>query len=280
MVVVGILLVVIGILLIYWNISYSPFKSKFDKDMRNRAENVNDLGEWCTREEIEQLPEPLQRYCDYIGLEGFKKYQVARIYFKNTDFVFDSNSGKILDMDYDLWHFYDDWFRSAYCQSSMFGVPFEGIDYCTDNLEGGMKGTLGKMVQIFDECTEQGYKAGIITLFAEALTINPGILFSECVTYEFVDSNTVNVVITYNGIIGKGTIYINDEGAITSFYSDERQVEKIDGVDTIIGWRCEYEDYREQNGILQAKTVRSVKVFPDKEVVYFSSDNFEIEYIK
>ena len=37
MVVVGILLVVIGILLIYWNISYSPFKSKFDKDMINKA---------------------------------------------------------------------------------------------------------------------------------------------------------------------------------------------------------------------------------------------------
>ena len=154
------------------------------------------------------------------------------------------------------------------------------MDYCTENLEGGMKGILGKMIQIFDECTKQGYKAGIITLFAEALTLNPAILFSEYVTYETVDDNTVNVEITYNGITGCGTIYLNDEGAITSFYSDERQVEKIDGVDTAIGWRCEYENYKEQNGILQAKTVRSVKVFPDKEVVYFSSDNFEIKYIK
>ena len=280
MVAVGVVFVIIGLLLIYWNISYSPYKSKFDKEMKSRAENVEKVEEWCTRGEIEKLPEPLQRYCNYIGLEGFRKYQVARIYFKNTDFVFDSNSGKVLDMDYDLWHFYDDWFRSAYCQSSMFGVPFEGMDYCTEDLEGGMKGILGKMIQIFDECTKQGYKAGIITLFAEGLTLNPSILFSEYVTYETVDANTVNVKITYNGVTGNGTIYLNDEGAITSFYSDERQVEKIDGVETPIGWKCEYEDYREQNGILQAGTVRSVKIFSDKEVVYFSSDNYKIEYIK
>ena len=37
---------------------------------------------------------------------------------------------------------------------------------------------------------------------------------------------------------------------------------------------------REQNGILQAKTVRSIKVYPDREVVYFNSDNYVIEYMK
>lgn len=274
------LLIIAGLLIIYWNIPYSPYKSKFDQDMRTRAEKVNSSGERYTREDIEQLPEPLQRYCNYIGLEGFERYKVARIYFNNTDFIFDDKSGKVLDMDYDLWHFYDEWFRSAYCQSSMYGIPFDGMDYCTEDLEGGMKGMLGKMIQIFDVHTKQGYQAGIITLFAEALTLNPGVLFSENVTYETVDENTVNVEIECDGITGSGTIYLNEEGAITSFYSDERQVEKIDGVEVAIGWRCEYEDYREQNGILQAKTVRSIKVYPDKEVVYFSADNYEIEYVK
>lgn len=164
--------------------------------MRKRAEKVNDSGERYTREEIEKLPEPLQRYCNYIGMEGFEKYRVARIYFKNTDFVFDDKSGKVLDMDYDLWHFYDEWYRSAYCQSSMYGIPFDGMDYCTEDFEGGMKGTIGKMIQLFDVHTKQGYQA------------------------------------------------------------------------------------REQNGILQAKIVRSVKEYPDKEVVYFSSDHYEIEYVK
>lgn len=209
-----------------------------------------------------------------------EELEVARIYFKNTDFVFDDKSGKVLDMDYDLWHFYDEWFRSAYCQSSMYGIPFDGMDYCTEDFEGGMKGTIGKMIQLFDVHTKQGYQAGIITLFAEALTLNPGILFSEYVTYVIVDANTVNVVIECDGITGRGTIYLNEEGAITSFYSGERQVENIDGAEVAIGWRCEYEDYREQNGILQAKIVRSVKEYPDKEVVYFSSDHYEIEYVK
>ncbi len=77
---------------------------------------------------------------------------------------------------------------------------------------------------------------------------------------------------------GSGVIKINEEGAITEFYSDDRQVEKINGVDTRIGWKCEYEDYGLENGILQAHTVRSVKVYPDKEVNYFESDDFKIQY--
>ena len=57
-------------------------------------------------------------------------------------------------------------------------------------------------------------------------------------------------------------------------------MEEIDGEMKKIGWRCEYEDYQEQNGILQAKTVKSVKVYPDKEITYFYSDNLKIEYKK
>ena len=103
--------------------------------MGERVKGTESTTDVCTAEEIAKLPEPLQRYCEYIGLEGFSKYQVARIIFSNTDFIFDSKSGTVLDMDYDLWLFYDQPFRSAFCQSSMFGVPFEGIDYCTEILK-------------------------------------------------------------------------------------------------------------------------------------------------
>lgn len=273
-------LIIIGMILIYWKSSYSPHKAAFIKQMENRVKDTESTTEVCTAKEITTLPKPLQRYCKFIGLEGFPKHQAARIIFSNTRFVFNDKSGTVLDMDYDLWLFYDKPFRSAFCQSSMFGVPFEGMDYCTDNGEGGMKGMLAKAIPIFDIHNEQMYQAGLISWFAESLIINPSVLLSENVKYEEIDENRVKVTVSYNGVVGTGIITVNEEGAVTQFYSDERQVEEINGVATRIGWRCECEDYRMENGILQAHTVRSIKVFPDKEVNYFDSDNFVIEYKK
>ena len=183
-------------------------------------------------------------------------------------------------MKYDLWLFYDEPYRSAYCQSSMYGVPFDGMDYCNDDLEGGMKGILGKAIKIFDVCNKQGYQAGILSWFAESITFNPSVLFSRYVEYEIIDDLHVKVIISSNGVSGTGIITLNELGAITEFYSDDRQVETINGIETAIGWRCEYEDYREEHGILQAHTVRCVKVYPEKELIYFDSNNFNVEYTK
>lgn len=280
MIVGGIILTLIGLIFVYWNISYSPYKHQFTKQMEEKVSQVPSVTEVCTDEEIDQLPEPLKRYCDYIGLKNFPKYQVVRTTFMNTDFVFDDKSGKVLDMDYDLWLVFNQPFRSAYCSSSIYGIPFDGIDYCTQNQEGGMKGIIGKAIQIFDVHSKQGYQAGLISWFAEALILNPSVVLSPYVTYEVMDANQVKVTVACNGVSGSGLIFIDDQGVVTSFYSDERQVENIDGVETRIGWKCEYEDYRMENGIMQAHTVRSIKIYPDKEVTYFESDDFKIEYRK
>lgn len=274
------LLIVIILIIVYWNIPYSPFQSKFVREMKQRVEVTKESDEYCTAEEIAALPEPLQRYCEYAGILGFKKYQVARTGFENSKFVFDVKSGKILNMDYDLWLFYNEPFRSAYCSSSMYGIPFDGVDYCTVDDKGGMRGIVGKTVKIFDVCSSQGYQAQLISWFAESMTLNPSVLFSPYVTYEEGGDRWVKVKISNHGISGTGIITVDRNGAITEFYSEDRQVEVIDGVDTRIGWRCEYENYALHNGILQAETVRSIKIFPDKKIVYFDSNHFTTQYIK
>lgn len=266
-------------ILLYWKMPYSPFHEQFFKERQEQAQLTPISTEVCTAEEILKLPEPLQRYCGYISLEGFPKYNVTHVLFKNTDFVFNTASGKKLTMDYDLWLYQNDISRQAYCTSSMFGIPFDGVDYSTDH-EGGMKGILAKAIPLFDDCTEQGYQAQLVSWLAECITLNPSILFSPYVTYETIDANHVQATITYKGVSGKGIFTLNDQGAITEFYSDDRQVEKINGVETKLGWKCTYSDYEEQNGIKSATKVESIKVFPDHELVYFSTDDFKIYYTR
>lgn len=280
MVLIIILVIMFCCILIYWKSAYSPFKSRFKKKIQHYTTQYQTIDEVCTKEEIKKLPSALQRYCHYIGLENFPKYQVTNAFFKKTDFIFNDQSGKKLKMDYDLWLFNRLPLRFAYCDSALYGIPFEGEDYCTDQKEGGMRGFLGKIVPIFDIHSSQGYRAGMISWIAEGIVLNPSILFSKYLTYNQLDEEHVQVTISVEDITGTGIFKINKEGKITEFYSDERQVEKINGVDTEIGWRCECEDYKKDGRLRLPKTIRSIKVYPDKEVIYFESRDFKIEYLK
>nr|WP_230977162.1 DUF6544 family protein [Proteiniclasticum sediminis] len=130
MIVIGVIFVLVGFLLIYWNISYSPFKATFDKEMQERLSQVTPADEVCRQEEIDALPQALKEYSEKIGLVGSPKHHAVNIVFPNTRFVFDSEKNMVLTMDYDLWLLSDEPFRSAFITSSMGGVPFDGIDYC------------------------------------------------------------------------------------------------------------------------------------------------------
>lgn len=279
MIIIGSVSIIIGCILIYWNISYSPFKVAFDKKMKSRLNETADTDAICTQDEIDQLPEAFRRHCEYIGLAGSKKNNVVNVVFYNTKFVFDDKKDMILDMDYDLWLFCDEPFRCAFCKSSIYGIPFDGIDYCTDDKEGGMKGMVGKAFQIFDTHNEQMYKAGLLSLLAEGAVLNPCILLSDYVTYEEIDSTHVKATITYDGVKGTGIFVFDEQGILVSFESDERQpAEEINGVMTTIGWRATYGDYKENDGIMIPSIMQAIKVYPDKEIIYFDSNKIDIYY--
>lgn len=278
MLVVGIILFVLGALLIYWNIPYSPYRSSFIKDINQKTEEVTRGNVIKSGKEISELPEPLQNYLKYIGIDNHLYHPIVNAYFSDTDFVIDTNSGKTINMDYDLWLYFDKPYRMAYCTAKMFGVPFDGIDYCTEEKTGGMKGILGKTIKIFDQCNEQGYKAMLLSWIAEGSAFNPHVLLSEYVSYEEIDDNHVKATVNYNGITASGEFTINDKGQITQFYSDERQVEEIDGVLTPIGWRCDFKDYKKNGTVISINRVSCVKVLKNREFIYFDSDNIKLTY--
>ncbi len=278
MVAIGALFLVVGGLLIYWGIDYSPYKSQFNQEMLARLKTVPKEEAVCTQEEVDKLPAALRGHCQKVGLVGSAKKNVVNCVFKDTRFIFNDQTGTVLEMDYDLWLFAKEPFRSAYCRSSMYGIPFDGVDYCTDTKEGGMKGILGKAFQIFDVHNEQMYVAGLISWLAESAVLNPSVLLSPYVSYEELDATRVKATVSYKGAEGTGIFTVNQEGLLCKFESDERQVEEINGQMTPIGWRAEYAVFEQEGSLKMPKVIKAIKVYPDKEVTYFDASERSIYF--
>lgn len=52
----------------------------------------------------------------------------------------------------------------------------------------------------------------------------------------------------------------------------------MNGVETKLGWKCIYSGYHEQQGIKIISKAESIKIFPDHELTYFSSDQIKVTY--
>ena len=282
LIILGVILGFIALVLVYWNSSCSKEHSRFTKVMKQRAQEQREEDKVYTREEIEALPNALKDYLNFVGLEGTKKKIVQHIVFDHTRFVFDEKTNKILDMNYDLWLFTDKLYRQAFCSAKMFGIPFEGIDYYDDVKNvGGMKGFLGKAIQIFDQPVEDMQRVVYITILAESAMMNPGFLLSPYITYEEVDEQTVKVTITYKGVSGHGVFKFDKVNETLTFYSDERQgKEERKGEIVAVGWKCIGSDFRTNKDmkLKLATHAQAIKVYPDKELVYFVSRQIEYKF--
>lgn len=273
--------IVIMAIFVFFKIPYSPNKNAFQKMIKKEIDATPEATGTVSEEDIKGLPEAMRRYFNYIGFVGQPRYNQVRIKYEDTYF-FNIDMNKALTMQYDLYLFGGRPFRSACITSSYMGVPFEGMDYCKKidgTMQGGMLGVIGKTIQIFDVHNKQMYVAMLISWVSENI-LNPTALLSEYITYKQIDYNHVEATISYNGVKGTGTFTIDDEGRITDFYSMEREVAVIDGEETPIGWGGQYVDYEEKEGIKIPMKMAAYKQYPDKKIVYFDADEYEIIYSK
>ena len=126
-IVLGMLLVIVGALVIWFNIPYSPVKKQFQSDITALlAENQLSVdNELFTEKDFEHLPTAIQRYIENCGYIGTQKMSYLKMEYHNVDF----SQGKdrpTLKIDYTQYNFISEPCRMALIDSSMFGIPFEG----------------------------------------------------------------------------------------------------------------------------------------------------------
>ena len=130
------IIIILGIILVWFHIPYSPVERCFAKDVENlKASNrLQEEGQVFRSEEFSKLPLVIQRYIEHCRYIGTPKMSYLKMEYHDVDFM-QGKDGPTLRIDYTQYDFVSEPCRMALIDSSMFGVPFEGYDYYQNGVD-------------------------------------------------------------------------------------------------------------------------------------------------
>ncbi len=270
--ILGIILLLVSILVIYFNVPYSRLKTNFKDYLVASEENINE-NKKAAKYTLEDLPQSMQNFYSYTKLVNKVSSNHVSFNFKDADFV-NIEMNKTLKIDYSEHIFGDVPARFAFIDSSLYGIPFQGLDSFI-NGEGGMKGVVAKNITLFNQRGEEMNKAALVTLLAEIIFM-PSQLLSGDVDIKEIDKNTVGVSITYDNIKASGIYKFLDSGELVEFTTDDRALTYNDGRLEHRKWSALYEDYKNNGDLLLPNRLKSKWHFDNEDIIYF--DGTDIEY--
>jgi len=273
------ILIVIALLisgiLVWFNIHYSPNKSEFAKLLSYQLQKQQIPNGIYTAKDISKLPAPVQKYFQYCGFIGTPKTSNMKAIYKDVDFVLSPDKPK-LKIQYTQYNFVDEPERIALIDTSMYGIPFEGID-AYQNGAGSMKGVIAKAYTLFNQKGEAMDKSGLVTCLSESLLI-PNLALQDFISWEAIDDTHAKASISYYGISASGIFTFDNNGAMTSFTTDDREYADTKGNIQKVKWSAICGDYKDVNGIKQPTTLKAIWHFKTGDLVYFDGRNTVIQY--
>jgi len=229
-----------------------------------------------TIEDISHLPLPVQNYFTYCGFIGAPKMQTLEAVYKNVRFKFGKGKPAV-SIDYFQVNTADNPARVAYIDSSLYGIPFEGLDsYIAGS--GTMRGILARHFTLFNETGESMDTASLVTFLSECLLL-PNAAIQEYMTWEEIDSLHAKATISCYGRTASGIFSFNEKGEMRSFTSDDRKATSLDGkTSENVTWSVVFNKYVETNGIKTPTIFQAIWHYEDGDLLYFDGKDVSIEY--
>lgn len=269
------LVVFLGSILIFFSIPYSKTKAKFISVKNILLKDTANHSEIFKEEDIADLPSPVQKYFYHCGYINTPKMYVMKAVYKNVKFIF--GKGKpVTIIDYTQYNAINEPARIAYIDSSMYGIPFEGLDSFNSG-SGSMKGVLAKLFTLFNQTGETMDKASLVTFLSECLIV-PSSALQNYITWEEIDDLHAKATIAYYGKNASGIFTFKENGDLLSFTSDDREAVSTNGKSEKVRWSVVFSDYKKKDDISQPTRFQAIWHYDDGDLIYFDGEDVLIEY--
>lgn len=275
--VVGALMILAGMLLVWFHIPYSPLKSKFTKDVTAlQARSTPTASKLFDEKDFEHLPDAIRKYLKNSGYIGTPKMKSMSIQFQDVQFKQGKN-GPSLIVDYTQYNFAEGADRLALIESSLFGIPFQGDDYYAGG-QGGMQGVVGKAITLFHQTGEEMDRAALVTFLSESLFM-PSVILQDGMNFEEISPYEVKATFSANQQTVSGVFKFNEAYEMVSFTTNNRAFSGTDGTLNHIPWSIIGDAYEYNDlGIKLPTVVQAVWHFEDEDFIYFDGKITELNY--
>lgn len=257
-------------------VKVKTIKKTFISEVQSALENCEYSNEIFTEDDISTLPEPVQRYFRYAGYIGNEKMSNAKIIFKDADFKRGVDE-KPLNLYSEQYNFVAKPTRIVYLKSKILGlIPFEGRDKY-QNGKGIMTGKLLKLITLFNVKGTELDQSALVTFLAEVLIVSNAAL-QDYIEWEKIDNNQVRATIEYGGTKAEGIFIFNEKGEWIEFETEDRYMDKGDGVFKKEKWTVEVSNYIEKDGIKIPQRMKAIWNLSDGDFAYFDGRIAELTY--
>jgi hypothetical protein len=263
-----IILVVLTIFLaLYFIVNIRRFRSRFLNEANEGMQRTaKQPAKSLTENDIRQLPPPVQKYLQYTGVVGKEKVWNFRVFF----------TGQLQDVGKPA-------FKVNITQFSFMDIPTRLF-----LITGRMKGFQVTAIHIYKD-THATFQVKLLSTFsivdqkegnlniAETVTmlndmclLAPSTLIDKRIKWEEIDDLHSKATYTNKGITVSAILEFNENGQLTSFYSDDRFYLSPKGEMIKTRWTTPVYNYREFGGVRIASEGKAIWSFPDRDFTYAS----------
>lgn len=195
------------------------FENRYKKDLAEGiARTQSTKNELITEADLQHLPEPVQRYLRYAGVLHKPKIHSMKVTF---DGEMRDRGKDYFPFHSEQYNFFDQPTRLFFMKAQMFGVTVPGY-HAYKNGTASMEIKLFGLIPIIDKRGDILNKAETVTVFNDMCLMAPATLIDKNIQWEAIDSSSAKARFTCNGISISATLFINPEGQLTNFISDDR----------------------------------------------------------
>ncbi|HKL60304.1 MAG TPA: DUF6544 family protein [Sphaerochaeta sp.] len=275
MVVLGVVVGIVLLAVVFFALPYSKTRSEFAKASDRLIGDAGSSEDLFSLEDIASLPLPVQRFFIHCKFIGKPKMTHMKATFKDVDFSLGRGKPNI-KIDYVQHNAVTKPQRLAYIDSSLYGIPFEGLDSFVEG-KGSMKGVIAKGIDLFDERGVDMDRACLVTFLAEALFV-PSVALEPYIQWEAMDDTHAKATIEAYGMSCCGIFTFSEEGEMQSFTTDDRMATGMDGTKEQVRWTAILADYQRKGDLLLPSSLQAVWNYPEGDFLYFDGRGVVIEY--
>lgn len=244
-----------------WN-----FRSQYQKEVEI---NLNRIGyspdSILTETDLQNLPDPVQKYIRNSGAVGNPKVKNFKIEFDGK--IRKNEQSEWMPFTSEQYNFMGTSTRLFFMVATMFSMPVAGFH----SFINGNSFMDIRLFSLFTVQFQSGKEMAIsetVTFFNDMCCMAPATLIDNRIRWIESDSNKVQAEFSNNGITISAWLYFNDKGELINFVSEDRYAySETDGMKKL-RWSTPLKEYKVINGNNLAGYAETIYTYPEGDFCY------------